>query len=91
MGKVLDAVVAAAKEGKNVMYVGLQGYELKPVFIHMPEPEDDDNPPVSKELSKRIKKAGCKTFYEYRMKVLEKEIERQRRLESKKSHKGLQH
>lgn len=91
MGNTLDTVVTAAKEGKNVMYVGLQGYELNTAFIHVPEPEDDDNPPISKELAKRIKKAGCKTFYEYRMKVLREEIERQRRLESKKSHKGLRH
>lgn len=87
MGKVLDAAVTAAKEGKNVMYVGLQGYELNTAFIHVPEPEDDDNPPVSKELAKRIKKAGCKTFYEYRMKVLKEEIERQQRLERKKCRK----
>lgn len=87
MGKVLDAAAAAAKEGKNVMYVGLQGYELNTAFIHVPEPEDDDNPPVSKELAKRIKKAGCKTFYEYRMKVLKEEIERQQRLERKKCRK----
>ena len=42
-------------------------------FTKFPEIEEDDNPPISRELAKKIQKSGCNSFYEYYMKTKEKD------------------
>ena len=39
-------------------------------FTKIPEIVEDDNPPISKELSKKIQKSGCNSLYEYTMKQI---------------------
>lgn len=42
-------------------------------FTKFLEITEDDNPPISRELGKKIQKSSCSSLYEYYMKTKEKD------------------